>query len=141
MQFCRRIVTTLLLGSVVSCTEPTGPPEDLRLMVAAGPYMVGDTIQLELRNGTFLEAGYNLCFAELERRSGGAWERIRRADPELLCFAVLRSLPPGARAVENQAVEDWMPAGTYRFRHDVEWPIGEARPRVELVTTEFEIVS
>ena len=130
----------LIASSALGCSELlfwTSDFDGVRLMTTSDSYSVGDTIVIELVNGSEVRLGYNLCLASLERREASGWTVIPRSEPYHACTLELRVLAPGKKALSQQPVRDWMSAGTYRFRDQVEWPLN--RERRSLSSNHFTI--
>lgn len=131
--------SVVLLGCSNGALAPAQTPDGVRFEVSELSYAATDTIELVLSNQTESHLGYNLCFAVLERRKGGNWERVERSPPdEGDCTTVQFILDPGQSVTARQAVEAWMEAGVYRFRHDVQ--LLPPREDVTLTSNEFRIV-
>ena len=102
-------------------------PDGISLEVLGTNWERGGTIQLRLRNGTERDVGYNLCFRVLERRVGRDWVAVQSMPQNTFCSAELRVLQPGGEAFDAQAVHSFIAGGIYRFRTNVEWPVGGGR--------------
>ena len=128
---------------LAGCGEATGPhidgiaPPGLDLHVAGGPFGLGDTIRMNLSNNTDNELGYNLCVADLERWIARRWLVVQRLPEGAGCTGELNRLPPGESAFGLQLVYPFIDSGVYRFRDQVEWPLGSSL--VEVVSNTFRI--
>lgn len=97
----------------------------------------GDPITLTLTNRSDRQIGYNLCPAVLDRRVGGEWQEHPERPAEV-CTMELRILEPGASDTFRHTLPATLPAGSYRFRLGVEWPLGEDRAGVASEPFEVE---
>ena len=111
-------------------------PPGLGFHVAVTLFGPGDTIRVDLSNNTEYELGYNLCLADLERWVARRWLVVQRFPGLAACTTQLDILQPGESAFGLQPVYPFLDSGVYRFRDQVEWPIGH---RVELVSNAFRI--
>lgn len=128
----------LFVGS--GCSDPLGQnPAELHFFVEPTAYSASDTVRLFLRNSSDVHVGYNLCFAQLELRTGNDWQTVNRFPPNTACISILLALPPKQTATAFQPIFEWITPGVYRFRDEVEWPLPGRR--VTLVSNTFRIVS
>lgn len=113
-------------------------PPGLEFQVADTLFGPGDTIRVNLNNNTEYELGYNLCLADLERRVDGSWLVVQRFPQNTFCTDQLSILQPGESVFGVQIVYSFLDSGVYRFRDQVEWPLGD-HERVEVVSNTFRI--
>jgi len=113
-------------------------PPGIEFQVADKLFGPGDTIRVNLSNNTEYALGYNLCTANLERRVGGSWLVVQRYPQNTGCILPLYHLPPGESALGVQIVYSFIESGVYRFRDQVDWPLGNYG-RVEIVSNAFRI--
>lgn len=125
------LLCLLFVSAMVGCADGPFTPESGRekidFNVLERVVDPGDAIVATLVNRSVREAGYNLCHAELDRRTGSGWQRVQRHPPNSVCTDILNVLAPGESARLTQPVFEEFPAGVYRFRVEVEWPIGGQR--------------
>ncbi len=112
-------------------------PLGMEFQVADTLFGPGDTIRVNLSNNTEYELGYNLCFADLERRVDGSWLVVQRYPQGTACITPLYILPPGESTFGLQIVYPFLDSGVYRLRDQVEWPIREGR--VDVISNGFSI--
>jgi hypothetical protein len=110
----------------------------LELTVQPQPARASQEITLTLTNRSDQEVGYNLCPSVLQRRVEGEWQTSAVPFTEV-CTMELRVLDPGASGTFRHPLPAGIPAGTYRFRTGVEWPLGGDRADVE--SAPFEVTS
>lgn len=141
--FDMRFLVAAALATLWACSESSeGPlassetPTGLEFAVASEVYSVGDTAEVVLANRSDMRLGYNLCTAKLERQRDSTWEAIER-HPGIDCTLPQGILDPGASVSELQPIGPWMPSGVYRFRDEVEWPLGGESHTV--ISNEFRI--
>jgi hypothetical protein len=75
----------------------------------------GSGVNLELRNGSAEQIGYNLCTSTLESAAG------REMPTSQVCTMELRMLEPGATATYRFTLPVNMLDGSYRFVTQVHW--------------------
>lgn len=136
------LLSVVLARAVIGCTNDPFSPESGRekitFTVLGSAFVPGDTIIATLVNRSDREVGYNLCLAELDRQTASGWQHIQRHLPDEFCTLILLILAPGESAHLTQAVREEFPAGLYRFRVEVEWPLGENQ-RFMVATGSFAI--
>jgi hypothetical protein len=88
-------------------------------------YAPGEAATLELANTSRGSVGYNLCFSQVERRSGAGWTLAQGTRQG--CIAVLLMLKSGERVTDQLLLPAELPAGTYRITTRIEQPDGDAR--------------
>ena len=125
----------LLLPSACN-SGPVDAPPGLEFHVAGTLFGPGDTIRMDLSNNTEYELIYNLCLADLERRGARGWPVVQRLPEGAACTTQGLILRPGESAFGLQPVYPFIDSGVYRFRDQIEWPIGD---RVEVVSNTFRI--
>lgn len=91
----------------------SGETGDVRLNVEPESLSAGDSITLQLSNGSAEPVAYNLCTSELERLSDGEWQAV---PSDRVCTMELRSLPGGQRVRYELDLPSDLPAGEYRYR-------------------------
>jgi hypothetical protein len=116
----------------------TGRGEFAHLAVSPSRTTVGGEVTLTLRNRSEQPIGYNLCPVTLERQVSGRWEE-RPERPAEVCTMELRVLLAGGSDTYRHTIPPGVPAGTYRFRLRVEWPMGE--DNVSMTSDSFEVQS
>lgn len=132
----KRMIAALALLVCAACgmaVSPDGVP-GVVLRTDRAVYAPGDAVALELVNASPLPVGYNLCGAQLERRSGTGWERVE--GPGQVCPMILLTLQPGARAEGRVVLPANLPDGVYRVRTGIEERGGDRR---SVVTDEFTV--
>lgn len=112
-----------MLAAIACSTPVEEAPAELQFAAEAAAYDRGDTVRILLHNQSSFELGYNFCMGSLERIVGGSWVETRRWSGAGICPAIMLVLEPGGVAVARQPILDFMPPGTYRFRHSVAWPL------------------
>jgi hypothetical protein len=133
MRFEMMVGAVTALAFVGGGCAPAGPPAgaggvaDLR--VTPGEAQPGDEVMVTLANRSDRELGYNLCVAVLDRREDGDWVEWPEPPAEV-CTMELRMLSPGETASFRHTLPPRLVAGEYRFRTDVEAPLGEGRVTV-----------
>jgi hypothetical protein len=136
------LLSVTLAHAVIACTDDPFSPESGRekitFTVLRNTFVPGDTIVATLVNRSDRDVGYNLCLAELDLQTPSGWQRIQRHLPDAFCTLVLLVLAPGQSAHLTQPVREEFPAGLYRFRAEVEWPLGENQ-RFMVTTGSFAI--
>lgn len=110
-----RAVALGLMVLLLACapTPEFGEAGDVRLSVEPASLPAGDSITLELSNGSADAVAYNLCTSELERLSGGEWQAV---PSDRVCTMELRSLPGGQQVRYELDLPSDLPAGEYRYR-------------------------
>jgi hypothetical protein len=96
----------------------------------------GGDVTITLTNRSERDIGYNLCPAVLDRLVGDEWAQ-HPEPPAQVCTMELRILQPGASDSFRHTLPSGLPAGTYRFRLGVEWPLGDTR--VGVTSAPFQI--
>jgi hypothetical protein len=132
------LCTTVLIGG---CAQPATSGGGagggmLELTVQPQPARAGQEVRLTLTNRSDREVGYNLCPSTLQRRAGNDWQQSSLRFTEV-CTMELRVLQPGASDTFRHPLPAGLPAGTYRFRASVEWPLGEGQIMVH--SAPFEV--
>lgn len=102
---------------LLACAPTPDGAGDVRLNVEPESLSAGDSITLELSNGSAEAVGYNLCTSGLERLSGGEWQAV---PSDRVCTMELRTLPGGERVRYELDLPSDLPAGEYRYRTRVE---------------------
>jgi hypothetical protein len=134
------IVVAALLLAACSPQVPADTPGTgsfATLSVQPARTSPGGEVTITLTNRSERDIGYNLCPAVLDRRVGDDW--VQHPEPPAeVCTMELRILQPGASDSFRHSLPAGLPAGTYRFRLGVEWPLGDAR--VGVASGPFEVV-
>ena len=99
-------------------------------------FFPGDTIVATLVNRSDRMLGYNLCLADLEQQSPSDWQRVARHT--LFCPLSVNPLGPGESDSLTQLVREEFPAGVYRFRTEIVWPLDDNQ-RFEVTTRSFSL--
>lgn len=128
-----------LLCLLAACATDAASDNDTFASLTVEPDRVsaGGQITLTLRNRSDRQLGYNLCPVAIERRDGDEWE-LRQEQPAEACTMELRILDPGAEDTFQHTMPATLPAGTYRFRAQVEWPLGDEQVNIASETFEVE---
>jgi hypothetical protein len=132
------LLASLSLGGC-HALSPTATEVERRVEFAtrATTYTAGAEAALVLRNRSRGRVGHNLCFAELQVRSGDGWRRAPEAGGRF-CTTIQFVLPPGDSSTFANPLPAALPAGKYRFVTPVEFtPTGE---RIDLATPAFTVV-
>jgi hypothetical protein len=127
----------VLAALLAACGLPTGD-DDTKLLYDADreSYDQRDTVYTSLVNASGQQAGYNLCVAELEKRTDSGFRRVERT-PEHACALILFTLQPGETATFREPASAYPGPGIYRLRTTVETPVSGRR--VEVVTEAFVV--
>lgn len=136
------VSAVLLAHAAIGCADdgplsPENGREEIGFAVLGSAFGPADTIIATLVNRSDRAVGYNLCFAELDRRTASGWQQVQRHAPNSVCTSIQLGLAPGESARLMQPVLERFPAGIYRFRVEVEWTSGGERFTV--ATTSFTI--
>jgi hypothetical protein len=126
-----RVLNPFLAGA-----DAAPPPSGISLGVAPNPASPGDNTALKLRNQTGARVGYNLCFSKLERRGRTGWISIPLNH---VCPAILMTLEPGREATSRMKLPLNLADGYYRFRIEVESPLGTREPQQSIYGTAFQV--
>lgn len=108
-----RAVALVLMVLLLGCAPTPDGAGDVRLSVEPESLSAGDSITLELSNGSAEPVAYNLCTSELERLSDGEWQAV---PSDRVCTMELRSLPGAQRVRYELDLPSDLPAGEYRYR-------------------------
>lgn len=135
----KQLSIVALCGLVAACATDAASDNDAfaTLMVEPDRVSAGGQITLTLTNRSDRQLGYNLCPVAIERRDGDEWE-LRPEQPAEACTMELRILQPGSEDTFQHTVPTTIPAGTYRFRAQVEWPLGDEQVNIASETFEVE---
>lgn len=106
------------------------------LQVDPDPVGAGQDLTLTLTNRSAEAMGYNLCVATLDRRDGDIWVEAPE-QPTEICTMELRVLMAEGSDSFRHTIPATLPAGEYRMRTNVEWPVGEGQRTV--ATRSFRI--
>ncbi len=71
-----RAVALALMVLLLACAPTPDGAGDVRLSVEPESLSAGDSITLELSNGSAEPVAYNLCTSELEQLSDGEWQAV-----------------------------------------------------------------
>ena len=138
----RRLIALLPAMLLAACAAPPPampppPPLPLQPPFPMGVHLTveprsapaGGTVTLLLRNGTSHSIGFNLCMSALEQRRGDAWVRVPESG---VCTRQLNVIGPGREARHAKRLPAGLPAGDYRYRTNIEAPLGSSpqRPHV-----------
>ncbi len=110
--------------------------ESIMFSVPGSAFAPGDTIIATLENRSDRMLGYNLCLADLEQQSPTDWQRVPRHS--LFCPLSINPLSPGESDTLTQLVREQFPAGVYRFRTEIVWPLDDNQ-RFEVTTGSFSL--
>ncbi len=113
-------------------------PESISFSVSGNAFAPGDTIAATLVNRSDRMLGYNLCLAALEQQTQSDWHQVPRHSPEFFCPLSVNPLGPGESDSLKQSVREEFPAGVYRFRTEIVWPLDDNR-RFDLATSSFSL--
>lgn len=112
--------------------------ETITFSVPGSAFVPGDTIIATLVNGSDRMLGYNLCLAALDQQTPSDWQRVPRHSPEFFCPLSVNPLGPGESGSLKQPVREEFPAGAYRFRTEIVWPLDD-NERFEVTTGSFSL--
>ena len=137
----RRTVPAAAVLVLAACASagPAVTDDDILLRPARTSFAAGESLDLEFWNRSASPVGYNACSGLiLERRlSGSAWERVSHQPPGTACTLQLDALQPNRTTLIRIPPPAPFPAGAYRVRMHVEWPLGNGR--VEVVSQPFTV--
>jgi len=110
---------TLTISACSLTGSDESPGDGLEFRVEAESRAPGDSVDLQLRNGTESSTYLiNLCLSTLERREGVRWVAVDRGGA---CFLALYGLPPGDTASFRAHLPDTLSSrGLHRFTTTVE---------------------
>ena len=115
--------SAFLLACVVgiACGAPTElfDPDSIKVQLSSDRFLQGDTVVVEIINGSGRTLQYNLCPMLLEHQQSNPdlWERVTEPSPYPQgCNAGLMSLPAGDTVVARRRIPTDAPSGTYRLR-------------------------
>lgn len=113
------------MALLLACAPTPDGAGDVRLRVEPESLSAGDSITLELSNGSAEPVAYNLCTSELEWLSDGEWQAV---PSDRVCTMELRSLPGGQQVRYELDLPPDLPGGEYRYRTRVaRLDVGEGR--------------
>lgn len=109
----------------------------ISLNVSPTKALQGESVELELSNGTLGEVGYNLCFSTIEVREAGAWKAasLQSDDPNAACLTILHVMGAFGSDTAQRQLPSALPAGTYRLSTSVE----HGGEDVVVESNEFEV--
>ena len=110
--------SSLALGAVLACPEPSGPRfDEIVLTPDREVYAPGDLITADLFNGSDIEIGFGGCDLRLEQRVGSQWQIVGPA--HLPCLSILYGLTPGGRTTQTLRLATDLEPGDYRLRQRI----------------------
>lgn len=135
-----RLLSVTLVWAATGCRDNPFSVErgreNITFSVSGSAFAPGDTIVATLVNRSDRMLGYNLCLADLEQQSPSDWQRVPRHS--LFCPLSVNPLDPGESETLRQPVREEFPAGVYRFRAEVVWPLDDNQ-RFEVMTGSFSL--
>jgi hypothetical protein len=112
-------ITILVVAVLAACTsnDAQNRTNGLSLDFEPTPSEPGEEVALVLRNGSALQAGYDLCTSRLSHQRGGQWVLVgSRRD----CTTEQQVLEPGGEDSYDFELPEELDGGSYRFSMRVE---------------------
>ena len=116
----RRVYLFLLPALFAGCSllDGAGDAGTVTFTADQDRYRLGSTVTATLENNSDQVVEYNLCFSQLEQRSGSAW---KNAGPEIVCQAIAFGLRTGEQDQYGVVLSDSLnlTEGPYRLTTSV----------------------